>query len=163
MELIPYENSYMTLEEANDIINNYYLATDDGKVAWDSLASDSDRSVLIYRTTKLFDTDSWLYIGKKADDNQKMQWPREQDNNSIMDCPDALKEGIVLLAIDKLLNSNTEEAALIKKGIQTYKIKDASVTFFEGGSKNNIDVNGLSIPSDILDILHLGDYSHICI
>lgn len=163
-------NSYITIEEADKIINDNYLDTDDEFITWNNL-SENNKAVLILRATKLIDIESLKYRGKKVDIAQPMEFPRDVSNddtlsgiytNDILNCPDEIKTAIVESAINNYMKNKTEEASLIKKGIQSYKIKDASVSFFNNANSENVTVAGmLSMPKSMWET-SFSKYSYIC-
>lgn len=171
-ELIVGKNSFMTLEEADKIISDNFMDTDNEFIVWDGL-SESNKAVLIIKATRPINSEALLYRGKKVDIAQAMEFPRDVSDdsqlsgiydNDILECPDEIKQAIVLMCIDGYLTGQTEEAAMIKKGIQSYKIKDASVTFNTDNSHNNsnVTVGGVaSMPRGIWDSC-FRSYSHIC-
>jgi hypothetical protein len=169
-ELIIGKNSFMDVAEADKIISDNYMDTDNEYQVWNSL-SENNKSALIIKYTKYINNESLLYRGKKVDITQNMEFPRDVSNddqlsgiydNDILDCPDEIKLAIVSLAVDNYISSQSEEAAMIRKGIQTYKIKDASVTFnTDKGNNNNINIGGVgSMPRSIWDSC-FKKYSHI--
>lgn len=130
MELIVGENSYMTLEEANRIVEDNFMSSDSKKIYWENL-KDNDKSILIYRATQKIDVDGMVYKGRKADISQKMQFPRiisDHTGAGLMEFPDICKVGIVMLALKEAEYNNSEEVKLLEKGVTSYKIKDASIT-----------------------------------
>lgn len=130
MELIIGENSYMTLEEANRIVEDNFMSSDSKRIYWENL-KDNDKSILIYRATQKIDVDGMIYKGRKADISQKMQFPRiisDHTGAGLMEFPDICKVGIVMLALKEVEYNNSEEVKLLEKGVTSYKIKDASIT-----------------------------------
>lgn len=130
MELIIGENSYMTLEEANRIVEDNFMSSDSKRIYWENL-KDNDKSILIYRATQKIDVDGMIYKGRKADISQKMQFPRiisDHTGAGLMEFPDICKVGIVMLALKEAEYNNSEEVKLLEKGVTSYKIKDASIT-----------------------------------
>lgn len=156
--MVVYEDTYMTLQEANEIVEKEYTSFDKEKTVWDSL-SDNDKSVIIMRTTKNIDNDSFLYIGRKAEPSQKMEFPRIY-HGRYLDVPDDIKRGIILLATSELDKKMSDEGKLIEKGVKSYKIKDASVEFFSD-AKDYVNVGNIRMPKTIWDSC-FSEYSLVC-
>lgn len=122
MELIIGENSYMTLEEANRIVEDNFMSSDSKKIYWENL-KDNDKSILIYRATQKIDVDGMIYKGRKADISQKMQFPRiisDHTGAGLMEFPDICKVGIVMLALKEAEYNNSEEVKLLEKGVKSF-------------------------------------------
>lgn len=168
MELIVGKNSYITLEEAEQLMSEMYLDTDDQYVYWQGL-SENNKKVLIARGTKIVDNEEIKYKGVKVDKNQDMQFPRDitddmslSTDNNILDCPKEIKEAILELIINKTIDSGSEEEKLRRKGVQSYKIKDASISFFDSDKNvNGNSSNTFNISSDIWNRC-FAKYSNIC-
>lgn len=140
MELLVGENSYVSLEEAENIVKKLYISSDKEREYWDKL-SDEDKTVLIYRANMKLNNPSMLWLGHKYNREQKMEFPRVTTYRYI-EFDNRLKEGLIRLAIEGWIAEHSEEQQMISKGITSYKIKDASVTF--GNNKNNtVDVLGI--------------------
>ena len=147
-DLIIYENSYMTLEEANEIIFSSFLSSSSERQFWNSL-SDDDKKILIINNTELVDKPSMCYFGKKNSNEQSMEWPRVIQGQ-YTDTPYSIKKGLLL----QLLNDNTSEnndAAeidmLAGKGIKRFADGGgASIEFdnssaaFKNNSKNGVGI-----------------------
>lgn len=118
MELIVNENSYMTLEEANSIVENSFISSSKEWQFWNNL-SDNDKRILIINCTELVDRSCFLYKGIKQSNFQNMQWPRII-NNKIVNVPYSLKKGIVLNIINESINNNTQEGELINIGVKSF-------------------------------------------
>lgn len=119
MKLVVGVNSYMTLEEANEIVADNFMSTDNKRVYWNNLEDDNDKNILIYKATELIDKDSMLYIGRKAEASQAMQFPRVIGSN-IIECPKDIKEGIVMLALNNAVQSTNSHLQLIESGITSW-------------------------------------------
>ena len=70
--LIVNENSYVSLEEANDYVNSHYVSDDEYRVKWGSL-SDEDKKIWLIRSTQALD--NLKYVGRPKG-NQRLQFPR---------------------------------------------------------------------------------------
>ena len=148
MELKVGCNSYMTMDEVNEYINSNYASATPERKAWEAL-SDDDKAVVIIKSTRLVDRDSMLYVGRKVDKFQKMQFPRDVPSLlgvHTLNCPDEIKEGIILIALRELVYSDTEEMNMINKGIKSFSDGGGlSMSFNTSDSIIGKKVNGISI------------------
>lgn len=141
MELKVGCNSYMTMDEVNEYINSNYVSATPERKAWEALSED-DKAVAIIKSTRLVDRDSMLYVGRKVDKFQKMQFPRDK----YPVCPKEIKEGIIIIALRDLVYGNTEEMNMINKGIKS--LSDGGGLSLGLSASDNIigkKVNGISI------------------
>lgn len=120
-------NSYMNLEEADIIIEDELLDSDEEYTTWNSLSNDS-KAKLILRGTRLVDTLPWRGIKYNLSVVGSLQWPRII-NNQLIDCPYDIKVGLLLQVIIDYINKGKKETQLMELGVTNYKIKDASITF----------------------------------
>lgn len=117
MDLIVGVNSYMTLEEANNLVASMFLSSSKERTLWSSL-SDDDKAVLIIDKTSEIDIDQMLYIGKRTG---SMQWPRIKCcNNEIINCPDSIKRGLLLQLFNDYFVASSEESNLINLGVKSF-------------------------------------------
>ena len=148
MELKVGCNSYMTMDEVNEYISSNYASATPERKAWEAL-SDDDKAVTIIKSTRLVDRDSMLYVGRKVDKFQKMQFPRDVPSLCgvhTLNCPDEIKEGIILIALRELVYSDTEEMNMINKGIKSFSDGGGlSMSFNTSDSIIGNKVNGISI------------------
>ena len=148
MELKVGCNSYMTMDEVNEYINSNYASATPERKAWEAL-NDDDKAVVIIKSTRLVDRDSMLYVGRKVDKFQKMQFPRDVPSLCgvhTLNCPDEIKEGIILIALRELVYSDTEEMNMINKGIKSFSDGGGlSMSFNTSDSIIGKKVNGISI------------------
>lgn len=129
MELVVGKNTYISLEEANNIIASRFISKDPIKKLWDSL-SEKDKEVLIISATEKYDNESMLYMGYKQNENQKLQYPRRTYNNKIIECPIKIKVGLLLQGLKDLSLNDLEESKLKDLGIKSFSDgSGASVTF----------------------------------
>lgn len=138
----------MTMDEVNEYINSNYASATPERKAWEAL-SDDDKAVTIIKSTRLVDRDSMLYVGRKVDKFQKMQFPRDVPSLCgvhTLNCPDEIKEGIILIALRELVYSDTEEMNMINKGIKSFSDGGGlSMSFNTSDSIIGKKVNGISI------------------
>lgn len=123
------KNSYMSIDEANDIVNSIYFDEDEEYIIWKAL-KDEDKEKLIIKTTRIID--KLLFLGNFVN-LYGMSWPR-YINGRLVDCPDDVKIAIVVQSISDRIENKSKEANLIKKGVKSYSIKDASITFSDNAS-----------------------------
>lgn len=121
-------DSYISVEDADNLIHTRLLSTNDLRVLWDSLSED-DKEVLIRSVTEKYDTDAMIYIGKKVSPEQTLQFPREIEPNRIVECPTPVKVGLLMQGLRDVADASSEESQLIENGVTSYKIKDASISF----------------------------------
>jgi len=136
-------NSYLTLSDANDIIDG--LVQDDDVTAWAS-ATDDQKNRALYTAAQRIDRERFL--GARATDTQSLQWPRTgvrkpdtyvntyavgfpfritTDYFTDTEIPDQVKKAQAILAV--YLNNNKDGLGL--SGLEDYKsvtIGNLSVT-----------------------------------
>lgn len=145
MELTIGVNSYMDLEEADALVKNELLATEEEYITWNSLSND-DKSKLIVRGTRLVDQLPFLGNKLNLDDVQGLHWPR-LINNIKFECPTDIKVGLIRQVIRSYINKNKQETKLQEMGVKNYSINKASISF----SDKNITKLSNGIYIDILD------------
>ena len=145
MGIIVGTNSYIDVQEANQLITDYFMSTDPIRVFWESLSNDSDKESLILNSTRKYDRDSMCYKWFKQDVNQSLQFPRVDIYKNVIDCPEDIKLGLLVQGIkENMLNKYAEYQELKSQGIKSYKIKDASVEWFDTFQTKDIDTTKLS-------------------
>ena len=145
MELKPNINCYTDIAEANDLIASYFKSNDPVRVYWESIADETDKAAIILQSTMLFDNDDMLYKWFKQDINQPLQFPRIDVYKNIIEVPTEIKIGLLLQGIKADIETGQSEYTQLKaQGIKEYKIKDASVEFFEHIDNDDIETKKLS-------------------
>ena len=142
MELVIGQNSYMTVAEADEIVTSNFISTSTERKLWDSL-DESDKAVIIVSTTTKYDSDSMLYKGSKVSKEQKLQFPRNI-HNKVVECPDTIKIGLVLQALNDLRANSSEEAELKLQGVKSFADGSGAKIEFSETNKNsvcNLDIN----------------------
>ena len=139
-------NSYMSLEEANTIIENELLDSDEEYTLWNSL-SDENKEKLIVRGTRIVDVIPFRGVKYNISSVKDLQWPRLIDNE-LIECPDDIKLGLLVQVLRDYKNKSKQETNLLELGVTNYKIKDASISL--DPSKMNKLCNG--IYNDIFDL-----------
>lgn len=141
MGIIVGTNSYIDVQEANQLITDNFMSTDPIRVFWESLNSNSDKESLIISSTKKYDRDSMCYKWFKQDVNQSLQFPRVDIYKNVIDCPEDIKLGLLIQGIkENRLNKYAEYQELKSQGIKSYKIKDASVEWFDTFQIKDMDI-----------------------
>lgn len=76
--------SYMTVEQADNLVNELYISSDDEYKVWNDL-SNGDKQVLLNRTSsKLVGENHFLWVGKKVDAAQELDFPRLYKGKTII-------------------------------------------------------------------------------
>lgn len=140
MGIIVGTNSYIDVQEANQLITDYFTTQNPIRVFWESLSNDSDKESLILNSTRKYDRDSMGYKWFKKENNQPLQFPRVTAYKEEIQCPDDIKLGLLIQGIkENILNKYAEYQELKAQGIKSYKIKDASVEWFDTFQTKDID------------------------
>ena len=126
-------NSYLTLSDANDLVEGMVLSTDAAK--WDSGTDDNRNRSLVTATQRI---DRERFLGARADDDQALQWPRTgvrkpdtyintysvgfpfritTDYFTTSEIPDQIKRATVVLAV--YLHNNVDGIEL--SGLEDFK------------------------------------------
>lgn len=147
MELIPGVNSYMTLDEINDMVNMSFLSNSKEREYWGTL-SDDDKCILVLNTMDIIDNTQMKYKGVKYSKSQSLQWPRLICQVQT-DVPWAVKKGLILQMMSNSMSDLTAYNKLKRQGIKSFadgggaKIEFANTSDGIGTVKNNngIDKN----------------------
>jgi hypothetical protein len=73
MALIVGTKTYLTVREADKLVESYFFEDNETRVQYENL-SDEDKSALLYRGC--MDMQKLLYRGYKKDNSQKLAFPR---------------------------------------------------------------------------------------
>lgn len=145
MDLIVGQNCYTDIAEANELIDSYLSPTDPVRKYWDNIVEDDEKKSIILGTTHRFDRDSMCYKFFRFDSEQPLQFPRIDIYGKEYECPLDIKLGLLIQGIKTSISDKGSEYQELKaQGIKEYKIKDASVTFFEHIDLKDIDTVKLS-------------------
>lgn len=138
MEIIVNVNSYMTLEEAKSIASDELDAND--LTVWNSL-DDTEKTRLILKSTRKIE--NLVFIGHKVGrmNTQPLSFPR-YIQLQLTECPYEIKVGIIKQGIRELILSDSEEKKLQEKGVKSYNINGASISFGDIGGTVRL-TNGL--------------------
>lgn len=145
MELIVGQNSYMTVAEADELIQ-YLPFNDNCRKLWESLENNEKTSVII-SSTFMYDKDSMEYKGIKKNKEQNLQFPRIYNDNEI-ECPFDIKLGLLVISLLDISNNDSEEESLRKAGIKSFADgSGAKMEFVENFKTTH--VNSIGIDKDI--------------
>lgn len=128
MELQKDINSYITLEEAKQLLDDYVY--EDAILEYVNTLSDNFISKIINRSTKIID--KLHFKGYRIDSGQPLSFPRYDYRNYkkvVVECPEDIKVGIVLQAIYDSYYLNKDEVQLKKLGVSSYSVDGASISF----------------------------------
>lgn len=140
MGLIVGVNCYFDVAEANEIIDSYLSSNDPVRKYWDNILDDNEKAAIILGTTQKYDRESMCYKYFKKEKNQPLQFPRIDSYKNEYECPLDIKLGLLIQGIKAVISQESSEYQQLKaQGIKEYKIKDASVTFFEHTDLDDID------------------------
>ncbi len=133
MELVVGVNSYITLEEAKEIGNDYIIK--ENVLTWFNALSDNDVSKLINLSTKKID--KVPYRGTKLTSEQKLAFPRLIANKQV-DVNEDIKIACVLQAVEDGFSITDEEIQLKEKGVVKYSVDGASIEFSDSIGKDKL-------------------------
>mgnify|MGYP006896748570 CR=1 FL=1 len=148
MELVVGTNCYTDIAQATELIDNYLTPNDQVRNYWDSVADEATKKSIILGTTHKYDRDSMFYKGFKQSVSQPLQFPRVDVYKNVIECPVDIKLGLLIQGIKMSISQKYAEYMDLKaQGVKSYKIKDASVEFFDGISSSDVntvqDSNGM--------------------
>lgn len=164
MELIVGQNCYFDVQEANQMISDNFMSSEVEYKLWNEL-SDNDKSVIIYRNTKLFENIYMFYCGCKVYNSQPMEWPRNM-NQETVECPDEVKLGILLNGVKTLIrdsdDSESEYNKLINLGVEEFKDSSGALVKFRADAKEISNFETIKGYDDIyVDIINKYFYKYI--
>ena len=133
-------DSYMTLEEIEEIRKVVIPAGSIEDKVWDSLTADAKLRSILLATNLLENT--LMFVGRRFNKNQGFQFPRVY-NGRIINLPDEYKMGIVLQAVKTVTASGSEKQELLKSGVKSYEVEGASISFFDNAYELQKDKNGV--------------------
>lgn len=135
MAIIVGKNSYVTLDEANDYIENYYTSNDKLRKAWEEL-EDTDKEVMLLNGARAIE--SLVLLGKRATRTQSMEFPRRIDHVIQHEVPDNVKYAQIETSISFADTTIKKRQDLINAGVTQFRIGDLSETY---GSRSNLSVD----------------------
>lgn len=146
------EDSYITVAEANEYVQNYFLENDPLRISWQS-SSDNDKEIYLRKSCLLID--SLPFRGGKLNKNQTLAFPRRDGNMSKIKLAQAIQAANLTDIVQQ--EENNTRIQLQRAGVKSYSIGNLSETF---GS-----VGKVSVSYDVLEILkdYLSGGYTICI
>ncbi len=141
MTLIVGETSYITVAEADTIVQDEFMEDSAEFVYWEGL-DDNSKSTLVRKSTSLLE--KCLFRGLKVDPSQPLQYPRKI-GSKLINCPYELKVAILEQGIRMNLERASSEAKLKELGVKSYSVDGSSITF----SDNEIVKNSIGIYKDV--------------
>lgn len=132
MELTVGTNSYMSLEEANTIVENELLDTSNEYKNWNSL-NENNKIKLIIKGTHIIDSIPFRGVKYNISKVCELQWPR-LINNELVECPHEVKVALIRQVLRDYTNSSKQETQLQEMGVKSYSINKASISFSDKNS-----------------------------
>lgn len=145
MEFVVGKNTYMSVEEADSIIDEIYFEDEEEYKIWSTL-DETGKQRLILKGTKLIDR--LPFLGLQYPGYQSMKWPRLIQYQYI-DCPHDVKIAILKQVLKEKIHHSTQEHSLQELGVKSYSIKGASISFTDSSTNGNKLSNG--VYSDIFN------------
>ena len=142
-------DSYMTLEEVEEIKKVVIPAGSKEDKCWDALTSDAKLRSILLATNLLENT--LMFVGRRFNKNQGFQFPRVYKGR-IINLPDEYKIGIVLQAVKTITASGSEKQELLGSGVKSYEVEGASISFFDKAYELQRDKNG--VYKDVYLLVH---------
>lgn len=151
-ELVVGVNSFVNLDEANEIVNSHYTSLDNEFKLWNEL-SDSDKSVLLIRGTRLLNTERFLWKGQRVLSDQPLTFPRKLNNGKVVEFDSAMKVGLLELVIKKQIAKANELDVLKLSGVTSFSDGGGMSVKFGGVTevKNGENFIGSEIPLDVFN------------
>lgn len=140
MSIVVGQNSYMTVAEADLIVSSRFMSISKERKLWDSL-SEEDKDILIVSTTEKYDNNTMMYKGVKKDTEQALQFPRVINNKEV-ECPEAIKAGLIMQCIKDLIADSSEEESLKNMGVKSFADgSGARIEFSDTSTSNVINID----------------------
>lgn len=140
MSIVVGQNSYMTVADADLIVSSRFMSISKERKLWDSL-SEEDKDILIVSTTEKYDNNTMMYKGVKKDTEQALQFPRIINNKEV-ECPEAIKAGLIMQCIKDLIADSSEEESLKNIGIKSFADgSGARIEFSDTSTSNVINID----------------------
>lgn len=118
-DLIVGKNSFISLDESNDIMSSNFLSSSDERVWWDGL-TDDDKAVVVLKAVNMLNNDKWFWLGQKIDTEQTLVFPRKLKNGDIIDIDFDFKIGLIKLIINQNQSQFNKYDELISKGVASF-------------------------------------------
>lgn len=114
-------DSYVTLDEANQYVKEYYKEFDNLAVIW-NVADDSEKE--IYLKNSAYEIDNLLIVGVIFDKNQQMQFPRRECFKEGPEVPSEVKDAQIenaLAIMSKSVSARSDEQMKILNSLGAIK------------------------------------------
>ena len=151
-ELIVGENSFICLDEANEIVNNNYTSFDSEYKFWTEL-NDSDKQVLLMQGTNLLNSDRFIWIGQRVKIDQPLVFPRKLRSGRIVEFGLDMKIGLVELVIKRQIAKSSDLDILKLSGVTSFSDGGGMSVKFDSTSesKNCGNFIGSEIPLGVFN------------
>ena len=151
-ELILGENSFVSLNEANEIVNSNYTSFDSEYKFWTEL-NDSDKQVLLMQGTNLLNSDRFIWIGQRVKIDQPLVFPRKLRSGRIVEFGLDMKIGLVELVIKRQIAKSSDLDILKLSGVTSFSDGGGMSVRFDNtsDSKNGGDFIGSDIPLSVFN------------
>jgi hypothetical protein len=160
MSIVVGQNSYMTVADADLIVSSRFISISKERKLWDSL-SEEDKDILIVYTTEKYDNNTMMYKGVKKDTEQALQFPRIINNKEV-ECPEAIKAGLIVQCIKDLIADSSEEESLKNMGIKSFADgSGARIEFSDTSTSNVINIDNKIWKQYFSDWSEYGKYTAI--
>lgn len=138
------KDTYITIEQANQYISNYYLSSDPLRIQWEAI-EDADKEVLLRKA--FVQINSLPYTGRPKNNKQPLPFPRAcnftaQDMQNVQN---AQAEQAIAISDSVTAQETVDRIKLRRAGVVQYTIGDLSEKFQTGlPSESNATFFGLS-------------------
>lgn len=138
------KDTYITIEQANQYISNYYLSSDPLRIQWEAI-EDADKEVLLRKA--FVQINSLPYTGRPKNSKQSLPFPRAcnftaQDMQNVQN---AQAEQAIAISDSVTAQETVDRIKLRRAGVVQYTIGDLSEKFQSGlPSESNATFFGLS-------------------
>lgn len=131
-------DTYITSDEANEYVKQFYLASDSLRIQWEVM-TEEDREVYLRRA--FVRINQLPYTGKRKSPKQPLPFPR-QDGNLLKVKYAQVEQA--LATTDTVATQEVEDRQRLRRaGVQSYKIGDLQENFYRQGSESNATMFGL--------------------
>lgn len=138
-------NSYLTLEEAQSIVDNELYSDSSEFQLWCSL-NEREREIICKRGTTAIN--SLEFIGQRRVYNTKLKWPRVI--NCVEDTPYEIKYGALLNGLLDKITVSSDNYKLINSGVKSMTVGPNSVSL---ESNKFTGINGVRVYDDVKNII----------
>lgn len=135
-------DSFVSLLEAESIMIDNFLDTENELVVWNKL-QDKNKEILLKRATVVLN--KLNYIGQRDTTANKLKFPRFI--KGVKCIPDEIKTGTVIQAIKGYCLTQDDNYKNIKSGIDTLKVAENSISY------KNVNVDSSNVFNEVYDII----------